>query len=326
MTVTEQPRPRWTSLEPAEPSKKKSRFDWSEMGFSNSQNTFKNSTRSSVSSGCTYDKPCSECPVCSLVPYGALCTSCNQIQTSKATPFPTAWPTANNLGTQQGTQAPEEEQLLQNLDMQLFDQLNFPHKLDDRDRRVYNDSGNCLLYYQDEDGNAVNGYEAWYPSSIIDDCEDPREWHPNSHVYAAAAAAAAEYEASYAPYEVYACRATTDIDDDMTVISGDETWYSCAETIEDEQDEPPTYLTMEQYDSMSMLGFEQRRFSEFLAAQDEELPRFSSDGERIAAWIANTYVAVEDDDEDEGEDDSEEDVVVWDLEDDDVVSQWSEIF
>ena len=121
---------------------------------------------------------------------------------------------------------------------------------------------------------------------------------------------------------LYACRATTDIDDDMTVISGDETWYSCAETIEDEQEEPPTYLTIEGYDSMSLLEFEQQRFSEFLAAQDEELPRFSSDGERIAAWIANAYVAVGDDDEDEGE----EYATVWEFEGEDAVSQWSEIF
>ena len=197
ITVTEQPRPRWTSLEAAEPSTKKSRFDWSEMGFSNSQNTFENNTRSSVPPGFTYNEPCSECPVCSLVPYGALCTSCNQIQTSKTTPFPIAWPTANDLGNPQGTQAPEEEQLLQNLDMQLFDQLNIPHELDDWGRRVYDESGNRVLYYQDEDGNAVNGHEAWYPCSIIDDCQDLREWHPNSHVYAAAA----DYEASCAPYE-----------------------------------------------------------------------------------------------------------------------------
>lgn len=202
--------------------------------------------------------------------------------------------------------------------MQLFEQINVGHELNDWGRRVYNDSGNRLLCYQDEDGNAVNGYEAWYPSSIIDECEDLREWHPNSHVHAAAA----DYEASFAPYAVCARLITTNIDDDMTVISGDETWYSCAETIEDEQEDPPTYLTIEQYDSMSMLGFEQQRLSEFLAAQDEELPRFSSDGERIAAWIANAYVAVEDDDED---DEGEGNMAVWDLEDSDVVSQWSEI-
>ena len=103
------------------------------------------------------------------------------------------------------------------------------------------------------------------------------------------------------------------IDDDVTVISGDETWYSCAESIEDEQGEPPNYLTFEQYD---MLEFEQQRFAEFIAAQDEELPQFSSDRERIAAWIATAYVAAEDD----------EYVSVWDLGGSDVVSRRSEIY
>ena len=72
-----------------------------------------------------------------------------------------------------------------------------------------------------------------------------------------------------------------------------------------------------------MLEVEQQRFAEFLAAQDEELPQFSSDRERIAAWIATAYVAAEDDD---AEDEDEEYVSVWDLKGSDMVSQWSEIY
>ena len=251
-----------------------------------------------------------------MVPYGALCTNCNQIQTSKATPSTTAWPTTNTLGNRQGTKAPEEE-LLQSLDMQLFEQINVPHELDEWGRRVYDDSGNRLLYFQDEDGNTVVGYEAWYPCSVIDDCEDLREWRPNGHIYDAAA----EHDASCAPHDVCARPIITDIDDDMTVVSGYEEWYSCAETNAYEQEEPPNYITIEQYDGVSMVGFEQRRFAEFLAAQDDELPQFSSDRERIAAWIAAAYVAVDDNEEEE-----EEYVSVWDLEGSDVVSQWSEIY
>ena len=238
ITVIEQPRPRWTALETAEPSTKTSRFNWSEMGLSNSQSTFENFTTSSVSPGFSYDKNHSECPVCSLVPYGALCTNCSQIQTSKATPSTTAWPITNTLGEWEGN-VPEEE-LLQKLDMQLFEQINVPHELDDWGRRVYDDSGNRLLYYQDEDGNTVIGYEAWYPCSVIDDCEDRRDRRANGQVYNAAA----NYEASCAPHYVCARPVITDIDDEVTINnSGYETWYSCAETIEDEQDDPPKYLT-----------------------------------------------------------------------------------
>ena len=106
----------------------------------------------------------------------------------------------------------------------------------------------------------------------------------------------------------------------MTVVSGYETWYSCAEIPEDEQDDQSKYLTFEQYDSESILEVEQQRFAEFLAAQDEELPQFSSDRERIAAWIATAYVA------DDTEDEDEESVSVQDLRGSDIVSQWSEIY
>ena len=310
ITAIEQPRPRWTDLEAAEPSTKTSRFNWSEMGFSKEQNTFENLTTSSVSPGFNYDKPCSECPVCSLVPYGALCTNCNQIQTSKATSSPTAWPTTNTLGNKEGSKTPEEE-LLQTLDRQLFEQINVPHELDESGRRIYDDSGNRLLYYQDEDENTVIGYEAWYPSSVIDDCGDPRDRCANSQVHDAAA----EYEVSCASHDVCARPIITGIDDYRTVISGYETWYSCAEIIEDEQEEPLHDLIFEHCDSVSMVEFEQQRFAEFIAAQDDELPQFSSDRERIAAWIATAYVAAEEEDE---EDEGEGYVSFWDLEGSDV--------
>ena len=255
-----------------------------------------------------------------MVPYGALCINCNQIQTSKATPSTTAWPTTNTLGNRQGTKAPEEE-LLQTLDMQLFEQINVPHELDEWGRRVYDDSGNRLLYYQDEDGNTVVGYEAWYPCSVIDDCEDPRDCRPNGQV----PDAAADYEASRAAYDVCARPLIPDVDDDMTVISGYEEWYSCAETNAYEQEEPSNPIAIKKYDGVSAVGFEQRRFAEFLAAQDDELPQFSSDRERIAAWIATAHVAPGDDDDEEDEEE-EKYVSVWDLEGSDVVSQWSEIY
>ena len=254
-----------------------------------------------------------------MVPYGALCTSCNQIQTSKTTTPPTAWSIINPLGNQQGTKAPEE-QLLQTLDKQLYEQINIPPELDDWGRRIYDDSGNRLLYYEDEDRNTVIGYEAWYPCSVIGDFEDPNDWRANSPLYDAAA----EYDASFTPHDVCARRVITDdVDDDMTDISGYEQWYSCPETNDYEQEMPPNYLTIEQYDSDSMVGFEQQRFAEFLGAQDDELPQFSSDRGRIAAWVAGAYVAAGDDDE---EDEQEEFVSIRDLEVSDVVSQWSELY
>ena len=168
------------------------------------------------------------------------------------------------------------------------------------------------------DGNTVIGYEAWYPCSVIGDCEDPNDWRANSQVYDAAP----DYDAPFAPHDVCARHVITDIDDDMTVISGYEEWYSCAETSDYEQEEPPNYLIIEQYDRDSMVGFEQQRFADFIAAQDDELPQFSSNRERIAAWVASAYVAAEDDDEEE----DERFVSVRDLEVSDVVSQWSELY
>ena len=166
-TTIEQKRPGWLSLEAAEPSTKTSRFQWSEMDFSSDENTFENmnakpeDTDSSVSTDLSYNIPSSGCPFCSMVPYGALCTHCNQVQSSRATdlknPPAAAWPITHRLGDWQGTKALEEE-LLQNLDKELFDEINVPHELDEWGRRVYNDSGHRILYYQDEDGNTVLGF------------------------------------------------------------------------------------------------------------------------------------------------------------------------
>lgn len=114
-----------------------------------------------------------------MVPYGALCTSCDQVQTSKAmtlaTPPAAAWPILDRLGDYEGTKRPEEE-LLQSLDMELFELINVPHELDEWGRRVYNDCGHRIIYCVDEDGNTVMGYEAWYPSSVTGDYEEPDDW------------------------------------------------------------------------------------------------------------------------------------------------------
>ena len=261
-----------------------------------------------------------------MVPYGALCANCDQIQTSKATPCTTAWPTANPLGTWEGIQYPEEE-LLQSLDVQPFEHVNVPHEHDEWGRCVYNVFGNRLPYYQGEYGNTVIGNEAWYPCSVIGDYEEPSDWRPNNQFDYASA----EHRNSYAPQNVCARPVITDIDDDVTVVSGYEEWYSCFETHEHEREEPlptqtqtqtQTHFTIEHHDRVSALGFEQRRFAEFLAAQNDALPRFASDGERIAAWIAAAYVAAGGDDEEE--DEGGEFVSFPDLECSDVVSLWSE--
>lgn len=92
-----------------------------------------------------------------------------------ATPPAAAWPVLHRLGDWEGTKAAEEE-LLQNLDMELFEQINVPHELDEWGRRVYNDCGHRILYYQDSDGNTVMGYEAWFPCSVAGDYEESDDW------------------------------------------------------------------------------------------------------------------------------------------------------
>ncbi len=283
---------KWTELEAAEPSTKKSRFNWSEMDYSNGEHTFaefttghKNAQASTTDedSSLYYQQRRSDCLVCSMVPYGAVCNNCERVQTSKAialaTPPAATWPAFTDLSNWEGTKAPEEA-LLQDLDMELFEQLNVPHEVDERGRRVYNDCGHRILYYQDSDGNTVLGYEAWYPCSVIGDYEEPVDWRASRPID-----------------DVAADEDTTlpDYDDKQTVYTGYELWYPNSET-----SDIPT------------LDIEQRRFAEFLAAQDNELPQFASDRDRIAAWIASSSVIEDEDD----------DVSVVGHETTDMVTQW----
>ena len=202
----------------------------------------------------------------------------------------------------------EEPQLPQDLDMQLFEQIDMAHELDDRYRRVYEGFGNRLLCYEDEDGNDVMRYETPYPDSVIDAYSDPSDPFPtnnHNHIHNPAPA----YDPPRAANATYARPLITDIDDDMAVISGDEEWYSCPETYEEE---PPDYLFI----------IEPRHFATFLAAQDEELPQFESDRGRVARWVDSIYVGDEDDEDEEGC------MGVWEREREssDAVSLWSEIY
>ena len=141
----------------------------------------------------------------------------------------------HRLGDWEGTGALEEK-LLQNLDTELFELLNVPHELDEWGRRVYDDCGYRILYYQDSDGNTALGYEAWYPSSVLGDSE---------------------------------------------------AWYPGTET-DDEHGQPVHHCATARGDDTAKFEAEQRRFAEFLAAQDDKLPQFSSGRERITTWIASS--------------------------------------
>ena len=299
-TATKKSQWGWSKLEAAEPSTKTSRFNWSEIDFT----TDNDDARSFSSTEFPYQRPQEECPVCSMVPYGALCTKCDQIQTSKAAASPSppaaAWPVTTKLGDWEGTKAPEEE-LLQNLDMELFEQINVPHELDEWGRRVYNDCGDRILYYQDSDGNTVLGYEAWYPCSVVGDYEEPADWRAQTH----------EPETEDQEYDDCGHRIVADLDE-KTVVTGYEAWLPSSETETEEHEQPGNYHTTTQ-DDVFLLEIEQKRFAEFLAARDHELPQFSSDKERIAAWIATACVA---DDEDG------DNISVWEWETEDYSSEW----
>ena len=270
ITSTEPSHLSWPSLEFAKPSTKTSRFTWSETDYSNGENTLENFSvnQSASTTELGYGIPSSDCSVCSMVPYGAVCINCNQIQRSKAialaAPPAASWPITHTLGDWEGTAALEEE-LLRNLDTDLLEQLDVPHELDEWGRRVYNDCGHRILYYQDADGNTVVGYEAWYPSSVMSG-DDYYEGEVQNGCYA--------------------------VDDEKTAISGYEA-DSETTTLYDDNDDDVIICT---------LDFEQHRFAEFLAASDDELSRFSADRERIAKWIAAVSVSVSVADDDEGDD------------------------
>ena len=221
-----------------------------------------------------------------MVPYGALCANCDHIQTSKSTSLASApeaaWPATTKLGEWEGIKAPEEK-LLQNLDMELFKQINIPHELDEWGRRVYNDCGDRILYYQDSDGNTVLGYEAWDPCSVFGDDEEPADWRAGRQTHEPEA----DNQAVHQGNDECRSRILTDLDE-MTVITGYEAWYPSSEA--DEHEQLGNHHTTTQ-DEMPMLEMEQQRFTDFLVAQDDELPQFSSDRERITAWISTACVA-----------------------------------
>ena len=237
----------------------------------------------------------SDCFVCSLVPYGAICTKCNRVQASKAialaTPPAVAWPITHRLGDWEGTKVQEEE-LLRTLDTELFDLINVPHELDEWGRRLYNDCGHRIIYYQDSDGKTVLGYEAWYPSSVMDDDDDQsanRFAHPQM-----------PDEAENDVADVHG-----DLDGETFVTAYEEAYYPGSimdqyqEAGEDNNDGP----------KLDMAEQQRRELADFFAAQDNELPQFSSDRERVAAWI----IASSDDGEEH------DDAAVCDRE---MVSEW----
>lgn len=96
---------------------KRSRFRWSEMDFCTRENAFENliTNLEDAQSSIVNTDPVryhnglfSQCSVCSMVPYGAICTKCDQIQTSKsialATPPKASWPVTQRLGDWEGIQ------------------------------------------------------------------------------------------------------------------------------------------------------------------------------------------------------------------------------
>ena len=146
--------------------------------------------------------------------------------------------------------------------MELFDLLNVPHELDEDGRRVWDDCGRRILYYQNSDGETViGGYEAWYPCSVTGEYEEPDEYRVGKPIH-------------HAPIN----------NDDQQPD------YECFSTLEDEKD-----IADEDYgctlhskdDETCTLNYSQQRFAQFLAASDEDLPQFSSNKARIAAWIAS---------------------------------------
>lgn len=301
-TITiEEPHWNWPKFETTrleEPSTKTSRFNWSEMEFSTEQHAFDSYDSSIIDSDNTHSSASdtepsfhSNCAVCSMVPYGAFCTTCAQIQTSRAitlaTPPAAAWPIVDRLGDWTGTKALEEE-LLRNLDMELFEEINVPHELDEWGRRVWNDCGHRILYYQDADGNTVTGYEADYPSSVIGDYEEPDDVRTGRQIQDSAV----DDEVQCPEYDGYGRRILYTADwDGKLIFDGYEAMYSSSVISQDEDAEDGCDITE---DDMSMLDFEQQRFAEFLTAQDEEMGQFQSDRERIAAWIATAFVADDD--------------------------------
>ena len=150
--------------------------------------------------------------------------------------------------------------------MELFDLINVPHELDECGRRVWDDCGRRILYYENSDGETViGGYEAWYPCSVTGEFEEPDECRAGKVVH----------------------NAPIDNNDDQEP----DYEYSSALDERDIADEDYGCTLHSKDDDACTLDYEQGRFAQFLAASDEELPHFSLDKERIAAWIASFPVA-----------------------------------
>ena len=270
----------WLKLETAEPTTKNSRFNWADLSANDSaSDTASDDSTAESESTATSDSdaeteiynnnPHPQCPVCTMVPYGALCTNCSQIQTSKAitlaTPPAAAWPITHKLGDWDGQKIPEEK-LLQTLDMELFELINVPHELDEWGHRVWDDCGRRILYYENSDGETViGGYEAWYPSSVTGEFEEPDEYRVGKVVHNAPI----NNDDQQSDYEYFST-----LEDEKDIADKD---YGCTLHSED--------------DDACALDYEQQRFAQYLAASDEELPHFSLDKERIAAWVASFSVA-----------------------------------
>ena len=265
----------WLKLGTAETTTKTSRFNWADFSAnddaSNESTAESEDTATSDSDAETEicdNRLLSQCFVCSMVPYGAFCTNCDQIQASKAiilaTPPAAAWPVTDRLGDWDGEKIPEEK-LLQNLDMELFELINVPHELDEWGRRVWDDCGRRILYYQNSDGETViGGYEAWYPCSVVGDYEEPDDYRVGKPIHNTPI----DNDAQNSDYDYFSVLDEKDIADED---------HGCTLHFED--------------DHACALAYEQQRFAQFLAASDEEQPQFSSDNERIAAWIASFSVA-----------------------------------
>ena len=185
-----------------------------------------------------------------------------------------------------------------NLDAELFEQVNnIPHEVDEWGRRVYNDAGDRILYYRDEDGNTVVGYEAWFPCSVVGDYEDDGEGdavvsgycYPNFYLESENGNGYEEEEESIPDYNYR---------DDERQSSSSGSYCTAPALQSNQHGFAPTTTSTEQ----------QRIFSDFLAARNEEFHLlFESDMERIAKWVVGACGAGDEE-------------VEWD-----VVSQWSEI-
>ena len=191
-----------------------------------------------------------------------------------STPPAVPWPVFDRLGDYEGTKKPEEE-LLQNLDMELFELINVPQEVDEYGRRLYNDRGHRMEYFIDIDGNEAIKY-------IIED-EEPDDCSVGYwDTYRDVEDPAVEDEGEDPAYDECGERTLYSVDfDGKTIVGSYETPHP--NSVVSDYEEPQV--------NIPMLEFEQQRLAEFLAAQDEELPQFQSDRERIAAWIATSPVA-----------------------------------